>query len=306
MSEPATPAAPRGGMRRITAYAIGSTTAAARPTADWVIEEQALTIAVEEVGRYTLMWTPTESPHGAVGFTRGDGILADSACPEILALTAGFVFTEGLVDALSDIAHMAVCPDNPALVRVQLASPERSRVRRTQGVVTSSCGICGEGGEPEHGLQPTEIASDTLRLKADGFERLMTALQIRQLVFESTGGAHAAAVFDSRGEIVAAAEDLGRHNALDKVIGRCLLLGQPLSGCGVLLSSRLSMELVRKAARAGIELMAAISAPTSYAIELADRYGITLCGFVRGTRANVYTHPRRIVELAAEPCCNVT
>lgn len=287
-----------GGVRQVPAYSIGGT---AGPAADWVIEEAALAIVIEGVGNYTLMWTPTEALGVAVGYTHDDGVLADTACPEILALATGFAFTEGIIDQLGDIAHMTVCPDTPGVVRMRLHRPDRVQVRRRDVVMTSSCGVCGGREILEGAIGDVAPVTDTLRLHAHRFERLMARLRRRQAVFLRTGGAHAAAVFTAAGEIVAAAEDLGRHNALDKVIGQCLLLRRPFSGCGVLLSSRLSLELVNKAARAGLELMAAVSAPTSYAIELAERCGITLCGFVRGARANVYTHPRRIRELVPMP-----
>jgi FdhD protein len=119
----------------------------------------------------------------------------------------------------------------------------------------------------------------------------MTAMRGRQALYEQTGGTHAAAVF---GPDVAIAEDLGRHNALDKVIGRCLLQRQDLASCGVLLTSRLSFEMIVKAARAKFQLVCAVSAPTSLAIEIANRCGITLCGFVRENRATIFTHPNRV------------
>ena len=123
-------------------------------------------------------------------------------------------------------------------------------------------------------------------------------LRETQTVFEATGGVHAAGVFDAAGAMLATAEDIGRHNALDKAIGECLLAGRATGGCGVVLSGRVSFELVAKAARAGVEVILAVSGPTSLAVEAADRWNITLCGFVRGDRMNVYTHPGRIEELA--------
>ena len=141
---------------------------------------------------------------------------------------------------------------------------------------------------------------DTARLRSAQFDELMSAMRKLQTVFTQTGGAHAAAVFDRNAQIIAVAEDLGRHNALDKVIGMCLLKDADLSGCGVLLSSRLSLEMITKAIRAGFEIIAAVSAPTSLAIEIADRFGVTLGGFVRGGRVTIYSWPRRIVELAGD------
>jgi FdhD protein len=117
-----------------------------------------------------------------------------------------------------------------------------------------------------------------------------------QHIFRMTGGAHAAGISDSSGKISAFAEDIGRHNALDKAIGKCLLGGLPMKSCAVALSGRVSLEMVTKSARAGIELIAAVSAPTSLAIEAAERWNITLCGFVRSDKLNVYTHSKRITQ----------
>ena len=119
-------------------------------------------------------------------------------------------------------------------------------------------------------------------------------LRERQALFEACGGTHAAGIFDADGELVAHAEDTGRHNALDKAIGRCIRSGCTPAGCGVVLSGRVSLEMVAKCVRAGIELISAISAPTSLAVELADRCGVTLCAFVRETRATVFTHSQRV------------
>jgi FdhD protein len=122
-------------------------------------------------------------------------------------------------------------------------------------------------------------------------------MSARQDLFSRTGGTHAAAIFSTGGQIVAFGEDIGRHSSVDKAIPRCLLNEDSLEQRGLMLSGRVSLELVAKAARAGIELMGAISAPTSLAIQAAERCNITLCGFVRGRRATVYTHPRRIRDL---------
>ncbi|NMF90104.1 formate dehydrogenase accessory sulfurtransferase FdhD [Aromatoleum petrolei] len=258
-----------------------------------VIDEDALTIDVEGVGRYMLMWTPADDD-GAVGFVAGEGVLGDEPVPERLTLAAGFAYSEGIIGGLADIATMAVCPDRRNVVRMRLHAPERVAVKRRDVVVASSCGVCGGREAIEDGFDDFAPVAARLRLAASELTALMAAMQRRQRLFRTTGGAHAAAVFSPQGGILAVAEDLGRHNALDKVVGECLLREMPLAGCGVVLSSRLSYEMVAKAARAGFELVAAVSAPTSLAIELAERAGITLCGFVRGASATIYTHPQRI------------
>lgn len=293
--------APQHGARAVAAYRL--------PTAQdaeecWVVSEDALTIDVEAVGNYTLMWTATEDITQAVGFDAADGILGSTAVPEVLALAAGFAFTEGLIAGLDDIASLAVCADRPDIVRMQLRHPDRVDVARRNVVVTSSCGICGGRERLAGSLAEMPPVARTLRLSSADFRHFMAAMRQRQTVFTRTGGAHAAALFSADGRLQSFAEDLGRHNALDKVIGKGLLEGLNLRACIAVVSSRLSYELVAKAARAGIEVVAAVSAPSSLAIEVAQRCGITLCGFVRDQFATVYSHPERIDELAgaaAEP-----
>lgn len=259
-----------------------------------VVQEDVLTLEVEQIGSYALMWTPTEAHPGATGYTAEDGVLADAGTPEALALAAGFAFTEGIVDALSDIAAMWVCPERPDVVNLRLADPERVAPRRRNVVVNSSCGICGGREQLAGRMQALPPVDDALRLTLSDLAAIRDEMQGHQLAYSRTGGTHAAALFDASLRIVAIAEDLGRHNALDKVIGYGLLGGSDLRGCGAFLSSRASYEMVAKAVRARLALLAAISAPSSMAVELAARQGITLCGFVREDRATVYTHPQRI------------
>ncbi|SIQ03670.1 FdhD protein [Aromatoleum tolulyticum] len=289
-----------GGSRAVSAFRLTAGDAR-REASCRVIDEDALTIDVEGVGRYTLMWTPAEGEgrdDGAAGFVAGEGVLGDEPVPERLALAAGFAYSEGIIGSVDDIATMAVCPDRRDVVRIRLVAPERAAVTRRDVVIASSCGLCGGRDAIEEGFDDFAPVAAQLRLATSELAALMAAMQRRQRLFRTTGGAHAAAVFSPRAGIVAAAEDLGRHNALDKVIGECLLREVPLAGCGVVLSSRLSYEMVAKAARAGFEIVAAVSAPTSLAIALAEHVGITLCGFVRGAAATVYTHPQRIRDCA--------
>ncbi|MGH9042085.1 MAG: formate dehydrogenase accessory sulfurtransferase FdhD, partial [Acidimicrobiia bacterium] len=125
--------------------------------------------------------------------------------------------------------------------------------------------------------------------------RLPDALRAAQLIFEQTGGLHAAGTFDRQGRVVAVREDVGRHNALDKLVGRALLAGElPVSDQVLMLSGRVSFELVQKAAVAGLPVVCAVSAPSSLAVDTADALGIAVVGFVRGAGLNVYTHPERV------------
>ncbi|MDR2240035.1 MAG: formate dehydrogenase accessory sulfurtransferase FdhD [Zoogloeaceae bacterium] len=284
-----------------------------------VVEEEALAIDVEDIGAFTLMWTPTEPVPVPCAFTPQDGVLTDApgeggkengkegnknSVPEILALAAGFAFTEGLFDRIDDIRSLAVCADTPGVVRLTLVNPQQVQARRRNVVVGSACGICGGREQIEDILRGLHPAGDALRLTPARLDAIMSTMRQRQAVWLATGGTHAAALFDAEGRVLALAEDLGRHNALDKVIGQCLLAGRPLAGCGTALTSRITLEMVSKAARAGLELVAAVSAASSLAIEAAERCNITLCGFVRNGCATVFTHDRRL--LAADGAANAS
>ncbi len=260
-----------------------------------VVEEDALTLDVEGVGHYTLMWTPTVASTTARGFTLEDGLLGEGEQPEGLALAMGFALSEGLIESLQDIKSLSVCPDNPKVVNVQLHDPDSVKISRKNVVINSSCGICGPREILEDNALQLPIVAEGLHLQRQNFAPLMEQMRRGQQIFRQTGGSHAAAIFDDTGKVLAIAEDLGRHNALDKAIGMVLLQRGSVENCGVVLSSRLSLEMVLKAVRTGLQMMLAVSAPTSLAIEVADKFGVTLCGFVRDQRATVYTHPRRVL-----------
>jgi FdhD protein len=282
------------GTRQVEAFHIAKPNQPGHIEQTQVVEEDTLFIDIENVGNYTLMWTPTEIISGGAGFTREDGILAEQNYPAALSLAVGFAFTEGIIDSLDDIATMAICPDEDNVVQMTLHRPDDVETRRSNVVVTSSCGICGKRDLLENNALGLESVPDTMTLQHSGFAHLMQLMKERQAIFQDTGGSHAAAIFTADGKLHAVAEDLGRHNAFDKVIGRTLLEHNEFIQRGALLSSRLSFEMVVKAIRAKIEIVAAVSAPTSLAIEMADKFGLTLCGFVRGERATIYTHPHRI------------
>jgi FdhD protein len=259
-----------------------------------VIQEDALTIDVADIGTYTLMWTPTDPEEAdGFGYIDSDGLIGGQDSGG-LALAAGFLFTEGIIQGMEDIHSMASCDKIAGVIRVQLKSPEAVVTRRRNLVMTSSCGLCGSREVVENNTFGLSEVPNRMRLDARGFSQLMQEMLSQQAIFAETGGAHAAAIFSADGRIHAVAEDLGRHNALDKVIGATLLSGDDFVRKGALLSSRLSLEMITKAVRAGLEIIAAVSAPTSLAIEVAERFGVTLCGFVRGQRATVFTHPHRI------------
>jgi len=260
-----------------------------------VVVEDTLTIDIENVGKYTLMWTPTENMDGAVGYTNVDGVLSESELPEAFALAVGFAFTEGIIRGIDDIQTMALCPDELDVVQMRLVNPEQVTVRRSNVTITSSCGFCGKHDILENNFYELSPVSNDMKLGSEVFSHLMQQMVEGQEIFQLTGGTHAAAIFSTDGKILSIAEDLGRHNALDKVIGQHLLKNKSFKQCGVLLSSRLSLEMAVKTVRSGLEVIAAVGAPTSLAIDVADRFGVTLCGFVRGQRATVFTQPYRLL-----------
>ena len=241
--------------------------------ADDVAVERAITLMVDQVGSFTVMCTPTQ----------------------IEALAAGFLFSEGLIETADDIAGVTVGQANADAVAIQLTTPAPVGVQRNL-IVASSCGMCGSRNIAKL-MEAVPACGDLLTVGEARCQELAERLRKGQPVFTATGGTHAAGVFDGDGEFLATAEDIGRHNALDKSIGACVLAGCATAGCGAVLSGRVSFEMVAKAARAGLEVIVAVSGPTSLAIEAADHWNITLCGFVRGDRMNVYTHPGRIEGL---------
>lgn len=287
--------APRRGMRSVMARRIEGPERAAAQECCWVVVEQALRVEVAGVGSYTLMSTPTGSA-GAAAYLAQDGVLGVSGEPGDLALAAGFLFTEGIIKAIGEVESMAVCPDDPAVVKVKLFQSQGVQSARRSGLVTSSCGMCGNVDSLEAAFPDSLRVASTRVTSTAQVHRHLLAMQQRQFIFAATGGTHAAALFDVHDHLLAVAEDLGRHNALDKVIGHCLLHAQASAAGCVVLSGRVSLEMIVKAARAGIELVAAVSAPSSLAIAAAQRVGITLCGFVRGQRLTVYTHPDRLAD----------
>jgi FdhD protein len=216
-------------------------------------------------------------------------------------LAAGFLFTEGLIGP-GDVRRVAYCDDLDDdeqrfnVVTVTLERPfDADRVRRNF-YATSSCGVCGKAALDDVEVRCAPVADGT-RVGLDVLLGLPEALRRRQSVFERTGGLHAAGLFTADGSLVELREDVGRHNAVDKVIGERLLAGAvPLADHVLQVSGRASFEIVQKAAVAGIPLVSAVSAPSSLAVEAAERFAMTLVGFVRDGGCNVYTHVERVVD----------
>jgi FdhD protein len=217
-------------------------------------------------------------------------------------LAAGFLLSEGLIrdrDAIFDITPCGATatPDGPAsVIDVLLVRPaEIDFSRLTRHVFSSSsCGICGKATIEAVHQQFPPIESD-LCLPAERILTLPQKLAEAQATFKRTGGLHGSALFNERGELLCLREDVGRHNALDKVVGEALLAGKlPLTRHILLVSGRVSFEIMQKALAAGIPVIAAISAPTTLAVDFARASGQTLIGFVRGDRMNIYAHDRRL------------
>lgn len=211
-------------------------------------------------------------------------------------LAAGFLFTEGIISRFSDIKSITTLLEN--IVQVSLAEGINLDMAKLERhfYTTSSCGVCGKSSiDAVRTVCNILVSDDELRLPASLIYKLPDMLRSRQDVFESTGGLHASALFDTSARLLLAREDVGRHNALDKLVGAALeqdLL--PLDKYLLLLSGRASFELVQKAAMAGIRLVAAVGAPSSLAVELAEESSITLIGFLRGERFNIYSNAERI------------
>ncbi|MCC5794218.1 MAG: formate dehydrogenase accessory sulfurtransferase FdhD [Chromatiales bacterium] len=216
------------------------------------------------------------------------------------ALLAGLLLTEGLIRSSSDLARIAPAADQPQVMEAHLApgvEPPREGLSRRL-LAGSACGVCGKTAlEALSARSPWDLPDDQgPAFPLRSLLGLPAALAARQPGFSRTGGLHAAARFDSAGRLADLREDIGRHNALDKLVGAALLSGElPLQGEGLLVSGRASFELVQKARMAGCPLLAAVGAPSSLAVELAWEAGITLVGFLRDGRCNVYTGPQRVL-----------
>jgi FdhD protein len=216
------------------------------------------------------------------------------------SLALGFLFTEGIIQRGSDVEciRTAEDPSGNALT-VQLKSDITVDLAKLERhfYTTSSCGVCGKSSLDAVKQQCNiELPKIQWKVPSQVLYSLPNSLRNQQANFAQTGGIHGCALFDLDGNFIRSAEDVGRHNALDKLIGQCILNTPtiPLSNQILMLSGRISFELVQKAAMAGIRFIAAVGAPSSLAIDLAEDMGITLVGFLRGERCNIYTHPQRV------------
>ena len=212
-------------------------------------------------------------------------------------LAAGFLFTEGIITGCGDIVEISIERCNRVRAILREGVKVNLDVLERHSFVASSCGVCGKKSIAAVRVRSNHVSihAEPL-LAADIIHKLPEKLRAAQSSFASTGGIHAAGLFDKTGQLLSIREDVGRHNALDKLIGSELLKGSlPLSQQIVMVSGRASFELVQKAAHAGVGILAAVSAPSSLAVQLAQECGITLLGFVRDNRFNVYVGNHRVV-----------
>jgi FdhD protein len=257
--------------------------AAAR--ADLLAAEEPLGIRLDGSALTVTMRTPGDDVELAAGFLAGEAVVRSPDDIAEIRLCDGTPCGHGDHEGMGNIADVLLAPG------VEVASGARRNF-----MTTSACGVCGRTSIEDVCLRPTaSLESDKTQFWPSVLASLPDRLRQAQRVFARTGGLHAAGLFTSSGELIVIREDVGRHNAVDKLVGYALLRGRlPLTGCALLVSGRASFELVQKAVLAGIPLLAAVSAPSSLAADLAEEAGLTLAGFLRGRSMNVYTHAHRI------------
>ena len=217
---------------------------------------------------------------------------------EELPLALGLCHSEGIIDSIDDTLSVNYCRDISSNRIIVYLSPVRkeqaaAKMKQKRGTTYSSCGICGKEIVEDIAVSLKPIAA-TVSVQFVFLRQLQEAVRESQEIFHATGGTHAAGIFSSTGELLAFSEDVGRHNALDKAIGKVLFSRKPKEAAIAVLSSRLSYEMVQKAARLGVEIVCGASAPTKLAIDLAQAVNLTLVGFLRKDRCNIYTCAERI------------
>jgi len=222
-------------------------------------------------------------------------------------LAHGFLHTEGVIGSVDDIRDARYCDSRDDegrntynVLDVGLAPGVPAPVTGVERnfYTTSSCGVCGKASLDAVRLKTRHSpAEDAVQIRYDVLAKLPDVLRTRQQVFDRTGGLHAAGLFTPTGDLLVVREDVGRHNAVDKVVGWAVLNHRiPARGLILIVSGRASFELVQKAVMAGIPVLGAVSAPSSLAVDLADESGLTLAGFIRNGALNAYTHPARITS----------
>jgi FdhD protein len=226
-------------------------------------------------------------------------------------LAAGFLYGEGIVDSAEDIQKISYCVDSDLdteqrynIVNVELRGGREFDLRPLERhfYTTSACGVCGKASLEQLELRGCPVMPSGPEVSAEIINTLPEKLREAQGLFDATGGLHAAALFDNKGELLALREDVGRHNATDKLVGWALLEGRlPLTDHIVMVSGRSSFEILQKCLTAGVPVVCAISAPSSLAVDVAREFGMTLVGFLRGGRFNVYAGYERIQPDSENP-----
>lgn len=275
---------------------------ARRKSTDWVVT------AVNASGRtgskpdHLVTEEPMEIRAGAPGLEPASISVTMRTPGHDFELAVGFLFTEGIILRPEDIRSVKYCELVEGedqwynIVTVGLAKSFDIALARRAMVTSASCGICGIESIDQLLTSASPLAHDSgPTVTTEVLVGLPDILRKVQPTFNRTGGLHAIGLFDAQGKMKVVREDIGRHNAVDKVVGHCVLdHSVPLTEYGLLVSGRVSFEIIQKAAIAGIAFIAAVGAPSSLAVETAERFGITLVGFVRDGKANVYTHGHRV------------
>jgi FdhD protein len=263
----------------------GSRPGRSEARADLLASEEPLGIRVDGTALTMTMRTPGDDVELAAGFLVSEAVVRSPADIAGIRLCDGTSCGHGDHDGMGNIADVTLAPG------VTVAAGARRNF-----MTTSACGVCGKASIADICVLPQAgVAEDPARFTPAMLALLPDRLRDAQRVFSRTGGLHAAGLFSPDGELLVLREDVGRHNAVDKVVGWALLNGRlPLAGCVLLVSGRASFELVQKAVLAGIPLLAAVSAPSSLAVGLAEEAGLTLVGFLRGPSMNVYTGAHRL------------
>ena len=276
--------------RRVTRITAGGSTTR---RADFLAVEEPLEIRVQGRSLAVTMRTPGHDVELSSGFLVSEGVVRAADEVATARYCAGAEY-EGAAESGNtyNILDVALAPG--------VAPPDPSLARNF--TTTSACGLCGKASiDAVRTRTSFPVSEDPLVVDAEDLARLPERLRAGQAVFERTGGLHAAALFDgASGELLVLREDVGRHNAVDKVVGWALMRGRlPARSCVLMVSGRASFELTQKALMAGIPLLAAVSAPSSLAAELADEAGLTLVGFLRGDSMVVYARPDRVTNAGA-------
>ena len=260
-----------------------------QPRADLLAAEEPLGIRVDGKALTMTMRTPGDDIDLAAGFLVGEAMVAQPEDIKEIKLCDGASCRHAHHESHDDIGNIAD-------VTLAGGRPVSSGHTGRSFMTTSACGVCGKTSIDDICVLPHQaLKDDHTVFDPAALARLPGRLRESQKIFASTGGLHAAGLFTSDGELVAVREDVGRHNAVDKIVGWALLNGRlPLAGHVLLVTGRASFELVQKTVLAGIPMLATVSAPSSLAAELADEAGLTLVGFLRGESMNVYTGAQRV------------